>query len=52
MKMSELKVGWAQDREMWGSLLSEKRPTHGSTDAKTLIMIMMMMMMIYNIPEH
>ena len=36
MKMSGLKVEWAQDREMWGSLLSEKRPTHASMETRTL----------------
>ena len=36
MKMSELKVEWAQDREMWRSLLSGKRPTRVSTETQTL----------------
>ena len=36
MKMSGLKVEWAQDREIWGSLLSGKRRTRASMETQTL----------------
>ena len=36
MKKSQLKVKWAQDREMWGSLLSEKRPNRASMETRML----------------